>query len=70
MKNKQAWSLAQRYSADLAVSLLSIVLIVQCILFLVFGHVAITDLTTLLLWALAFGVVIWKTEKELKKEEK
>jgi uncharacterized membrane protein len=69
MKNKEQWEFAQKYSANLALMVLSTVLIIQCILYMLYQSSAMTDLTTLGFWLIGMGIVIVTVERKLKKRE-
>lgn len=69
MKNKEQWRFAQKYSANLGLIIISIVLIIQCVLYLIYGSTAVTDLTTVGLWLIGMAILIFSVENKLKKRE-
>lgn len=69
MKNKEQWSFAQKYSAKLGLIIISIVLIIQCVLYLIYGSTSVTDLTTVGLWLIGMVILIFSVENKLKKRE-
>ncbi|MGC6479429.1 MAG: SdpI family protein [Flavobacteriaceae bacterium] len=66
MKSQESWNFAQKFSGKISLLLMVLTLIIQCILFLIFGASAITDLATIGLWLLAMGILIVVTERKLK----
>ncbi|PWB20041.1 hypothetical protein DCO46_20845 [Flavobacterium sp. HTF] len=66
MKNKTNWDFAQKYSANLFIAFLSTLLLIQVILYLVFGNKTFINLSIVISLLLTIGIVIYKTEKKLK----
>ena len=66
MKNKTNWDFAQKYSANLFIAFLSTLLLIQVILYLVFGNKTFINLSIVISLLVTIGIVIYKTEKKLK----
>lgn len=65
--SKLNWDFAQGYSANLSLMLLLPLLLLQILLYTIYGSTALIDLSILTCWLLCFGIIIYKTEKKLKQ---
>lgn len=70
MKNDINWEIAQKYSANLSILILGIVLIIQCILYVLYQSTTLTELTTVGLWLVGMIILIIAVETKLKRIDK
>lgn len=66
MKNKANWDFAQKYSTNLLLILLSLLLIIQVVLYIIFGTTSFVDLSVLIGLVLCVLIALYQTEKKLK----
>jgi len=66
MENVKKWEIAQKYSANLSLVALSILLFVQILIYVCFNSNIISDFAVIVLWGIGMGMVIYKTERMLK----
>lgn len=69
MKNQEQWEFAQKYSANLAVIVLAILLIIQYLLCTFYPFSVTTRLTSLGLFLVGMVLMIVAVERKLKKRE-
>nr|WP_294788006.1 SdpI family protein [uncultured Flavobacterium sp.] len=66
MKNKMNWDFAQKLSTNLFLKLLSLLLLIQIVLYLIFGSTSFTEFSVLIGLILCVAMVFYQTEKQLK----
>lgn len=66
MSSEMKWEFAQKYSANLSIMVISIVLVIQCILYLLFNSSTVTDLSVFGIWLVGMAIVIITVEGKLK----
>ncbi len=66
MKNKQNWDFAQKYSTNLFLILLFSLLLIQVLLYLIYGSTEFSNSSVLAGLLLCIGIVLYQTEKKLK----
>ncbi|MBW1658092.1 hypothetical protein GSY47_22125 [Flavobacterium quisquiliarum] len=66
MKSKSNWEFAQKYSTNLFLVLLSLLLLIQITLYIIYGSTRFTELSVLIGLILFVIIVLYKTEKKLK----
>lgn len=66
MKNKVNWDFAQKYSTNLFLLLFSILLLIQILLYTIYGSTSFTELSVVIGLLLCVAVVLYQTEKKLK----
>lgn len=66
MKNKLNWDFAQKYSTNLFLKILSLLLLVQIILYAIFGSTSFTNFSVFIGLILSLAIVLYQTEKKLK----
>lgn len=66
MSSEKKWEFAQRYSANLAIVVISFVLLIQCALYMLFNSSTMTDLSTFGIWFVGMAIVIITVERKLK----
>ncbi|WJS95349.1 SdpI family protein [Flavobacterium johnsoniae] len=69
MKNKLNWDFAQKYSTNLFLKILSLLLLVQIILYAIFGSTSFADFSVFIGLIISVAFVLYQTEKKLKKQE-
>ncbi|PWB20750.1 hypothetical protein DCO46_20195 [Flavobacterium sp. HTF] len=67
MKSQAKWDFAQKFSATLSLILLSPSVIIQALLYYLYGSTTIINRLITFYWVLSFAIVIYKTEKKTKK---
>lgn len=67
VENQEQWNLAQKYSSTLSLLLLSILVFIQFIVYKILENDIVSGFLTTFLWILTFIVIIYKTEKKLKR---
>ncbi|WP_433813926.1 SdpI family protein [Flavobacterium johnsoniae] len=66
MKNKINWDFAQKYSTNLFLVLLSFLLLIQIILYTIYGTTSYIDLSVFAGLMLCIVIVLYQTERKLK----
>lgn len=66
MKSKSNWEFAQKYSTNLFLVLLSLLLLIQITLYIIYGSTRSTELSVLIGLILLVIIVLYKTERKLK----
>ncbi|WP_417939351.1 SdpI family protein [Flavobacterium sp. RS13.1] len=66
MKNKVNWDFAQKFSTSLFLKLLSLLLLIQIVLYIIFGSTSFTEFSVLVGLILCIAIVLYETEKKLK----
>ncbi|GAA6765472.1 SdpI family protein [Flavobacterium johnsoniae] len=66
MKNKINWDFAQKYSTNLFLVLLSFLLLIQIILYIIYGTTSYIDLSVFAGLMLCIVIVLYQTERKLK----
>lgn len=66
MKNKSNWDFAQKYSTNLLLKLLSLLFVIQIILYMVYGSTSFINISLLIGLIICVALVLYLTEKRLK----
>ncbi|MFD2940900.1 SdpI family protein [Flavobacterium notoginsengisoli] len=66
MKNKSNWDFAQKYSTNLFLILLTLLLLIQITLYIIYSSTRFTELSVLIGLVLCVVIVLFKTERNLK----
>lgn len=66
MKNQSNWEFAQKYSTNLFLILLALLLLIQITLYIIYGSTRFTELSVLIGLVLCVVIVLFKTERNLK----
>lgn len=66
MKNKSNWDFAQKYSTNLFLKFYLFLLLVQIILYAIFGNTSFTNFSVFIGLIFCVAIVFYQTEKKLK----
>ncbi|WP_246453358.1 SdpI family protein [Flavobacterium notoginsengisoli] len=69
MKNKSNWDFAQKFSTNLFLILLTVLLLLQIILYLIFGSTTFTNFSVFIGLIISVAIVLYQTEKKLKQSK-
>ena len=67
MKNIENWNRAQKYSTNLTIYILIVLLILQILIYMLFGSNVVTELIIVFLLIVGMLIMIYKTEKMLEE---